>query len=101
VRRISAPTSVSFEELMSTVYDLFGFDLPSFSLKYTDEDGDLITMKSELDLSEAMQVFQGRCLILHVMKNGQASTSSRRSCSSSLVLSRAHRRHQHLHSPES
>merc|ERR1712232_599590 len=73
VRRISAPTSVSYEELMSTVYDLFGFDLPSFSLKYTDEDGDLITMKSELDLSEAMQLFQGRCLILHVMKNGQAS----------------------------
>jgi len=53
IRRMSLPEA-SFAKLKNVLSELYG--LSDFSLKYTDEDNELITIASDLELSEAVNV---------------------------------------------
>jgi len=74
VRRVSVKPSISYAELVELVHSLS--EVAGFDLKYSDEDGDLITIKSDLDLSEAISQLNGRCLVLRVVENTSSGASS-------------------------
>lgn len=53
IRRVSVADSTSYDELCSLVQSLFGLAPNTFSFKYTDEDGDMITISAPCDWTEA------------------------------------------------
>merc|ERR1719158_918822 len=52
VRRITAPATVSLAELSEMLQQRYG--VSSMTLKWTDEDGDMITIADDNDLQEAL-----------------------------------------------
>jgi len=60
IRRITLPTTASWEDFLARIKEIFG---PRFShdllFQYQDEEGDCITIGSEVEWREAIQVLQG------------------------------------------
>jgi len=55
VRRVTLQSLPSFAQLRAQLIEMFAGALPaSFSIKYTDDDNDLITVSSDLELNEAL-----------------------------------------------
>jgi len=56
--RFSIPKNeLTIQKLQETLNKMFGPCVSKFDLKYEDTDGDIITLKSDYDLTEAMNVF--------------------------------------------
>jgi hypothetical protein len=66
IRRFTAPGSTSFEELAVMLCRLYALSGP-VTLKYTDEDGDMVTMASSEDLMRAVLEMAGNALRVHVL----------------------------------
>eukprot|EP00808_Paulinella_micropora_P006046 g73642.t1 len=79
----------SFAELSQLVADSYGLEEPV--LKYIDDEGDSITIASDVDLEEAFDVARSRNQVLKIILSsagyGAASTTSEASDSQSLLLS--------------
>jgi len=59
VRRVSVPIVSTYEQIKQTLTTLF--ELPqTFSIKYQDEDGDFITITSDLELTEAINLSKNK-----------------------------------------
>lgn len=79
IRRLSLDAVPSFQELESLVAELFGPTLGKFLLKWTDEDGDLITLSSDSELAEALKLAKNapsKTLRLSVHRLEQPSVSA-------------------------
>jgi len=61
VRRITAPATISLAELTEMLQQRFG--VSSMTLKWTDEDGDMITIADDTDLQEALTSSKLRILV--------------------------------------
>lgn len=48
--------SVSFKDLQARVAELFKLPLEGFCLKYKDEDGDAVTITTDMELQEAVKM---------------------------------------------
>ncbi|EGG20737.1 ZZ-type zinc finger-containing protein [Cavenderia fasciculata] len=73
-RRVSFERDPTFEELYGTLKNLFKID--PFNITYTDEDGDQITLSSEMEMKEAISMISAnkpRLLRLAVTKPAAAS----------------------------
>lgn len=65
-RRFLLPTS-KYEDLANQIRSLFGFEaLESLTLKYTDEEGDMVTISSDEELKFAIGLFAGGLLRLTI-----------------------------------
>jgi len=70
IRRV-ALTSADFSSLQKQVGDLFSLPPSSFSLKYKDDEGDLITLGSNEEFQEALNCCQDNILRLTVNKKDE------------------------------
>jgi len=74
IRRVKVSPSISFIELVDLLKSLFRFsesDWVSFSLKYTDDENDLCTVQSEMELREAFHAKKQEVLKLELIRNVQ------------------------------
>ncbi|CAG8568656.1 8486_t:CDS:1 [Acaulospora morrowiae] len=58
VRRFLVPKTITWSELESNLRTLFSLPPTSFALSYTDEDGDVITLSSDLELQDIFSQVQ-------------------------------------------
>jgi len=75
IRRLSL-TDINFAKLKAALTSLYG--ISGFSIKYTDEDNELITVASDAELAEAIAVakaLQQKAVRLIVLKDAAAATA--------------------------
>jgi len=71
VRRFSVSETTTFEQLFVQITDIYKLDgnHSSLSLKYTDDEGDLISVSSERELEEAFRLVKdGGILRVHIVQ---------------------------------
>lgn len=71
IRRLSLPTP-SYAALVAALTDLFPAALPGAAVKYTDVDGDLVTIACDADLDAAVADVEGRLLRLTLVPGASA-----------------------------
>eukprot|EP01094_Clydonella_sp_ATCC50884_P005118 TRINITY_DN14089_c0_g1_i1.p1 TRINITY_DN14089_c0_g1~~TRINITY_DN14089_c0_g1_i1.p1 ORF type:complete len:273 (-),score=107.11 TRINITY_DN14089_c0_g1_i1:107-880(-) len=78
VRRFTEPYTVSFGELAKRIVGTFHLTRDAL-LKYTDDDGDLVTLASDADLREALRAMAaagGTTLRVHVLDASQSVSTA-------------------------
>ena len=70
IRRISLYER-SFISLQKQIKELFGLNERSFTLKYKDEEGDLVTISSDEELIESFQSIKGNLLRIEIIPNNE------------------------------
>lgn len=76
-RRVSFEGVASFASLVSLVKQLFPNTPESFRVKYLDDDGDLVTISTDIELKEALSVAQDKNVLrLQLVPNGTSTTAS-------------------------
>ena len=64
IRRV--PLRSYYEELQQQIKELFNLNESSFLIKYKDEEGDLITISSQIELNEALELFENKIIRLTI-----------------------------------
>ncbi|KAL6073065.1 Next to BRCA1 protein 1 protein, variant 2 [Balamuthia mandrillaris] len=59
LRRVTVEDAITLEELHALLLSVFG-PLPPFSLKYEDEEGDLVSISSDVEVTEALNLASQR-----------------------------------------
>eukprot|EP00005_Dracoamoeba_jomungandri_P012121 CAMPEP_0174262714 /NCGR_PEP_ID=MMETSP0439-20130205/14773_1 /TAXON_ID=0 /ORGANISM="Stereomyxa ramosa, Strain Chinc5" /LENGTH=373 /DNA_ID=CAMNT_0015347589 /DNA_START=25 /DNA_END=1146 /DNA_ORIENTATION=- len=68
IRRVSLDSPPTYEELVDLIQSLFKFEFNDYFVKWTDDEGDVVTVSSDLELKEAFSSQAGGILKLTVCR---------------------------------
>jgi hypothetical protein len=66
IRRFSTPSNITFADLQSRLRQLYGLSAQTISLKYVDDEKDLVTLSTQDEMEEALRVASRQNFVLRI-----------------------------------